>query len=142
MKLFPLRTPLEKTLVGGLAVAVVVVGGSYIKASHDKAAAEKAAKIAYENRAIIEHSCVMDGYGSGSCDFTNTGKSTGSMCGVIEVQGPGKVESSPFCSGQVAPMSTEKVEFKIPAVDELCDNGFESWTKKCDFSFLELDLKA
>ncbi len=133
-------TNLQKSIAGGLTAAVIIVGGAHIKAQHDKAEAEKAAKLAYENRPIINPSCVMNGLGHGSCDFTNIGKSTGSICGMIEVQGPGKAESNQFCSGQVEPMSTEKVEFKVPAVNELCDNGFESWTKKCDFTFIELDL--
>ena len=44
--------------------------------------------------------------------------------------------SDKFCSGQVQPMSTEKVEFTIPAVDDLCDNGFNPWSDKCTFDFV------
>jgi hypothetical protein len=133
-------TVLQKSIVGGLTAAVIIAGGSYIKAQNDEAEAKKAAELAYANRPILDKECVMNGYGKGSCDFTNVGKSTGSMCGKIEVQGPGNVQSNTFCSGQVEPMSTEKVEFNIPAVDELCDNGYESWTKKCDFTFIESGL--
>ena len=133
-------TVLQKSIVGSLTAAVIIAGGSYIKAQNDEAEAKKAAELAYANRPILDKECVMNGYGKGSCDFTNVGKSTGSMCGKIEVQGPGNVQSNTFCSGQVEPMSTEKVEFNIPAVDELCDNGYESWTKKCDFTFIESGL--
>ena len=79
----------------------------------------------------------MNGLGQGNCTFTNTGKTPGAVCGIIKVAGPGTAESSKFCSGQVQPQSTEKVEFHIPEVDQLCDNGFESWTEKCDFEFIQ-----
>jgi hypothetical protein len=39
-------------------------------------------------------------------------------------------------------MTTEKVEFSIPAVNELCDNGLESWTKKCSFTFVQEGTEA
>ena len=94
---------------------------------------------AYENRPIITEDCVMNGLGQGNCTFTNTGKTAGAVCGIIKVAGPGTAESSKFCSGQVQPQSTEKVEFHIPEVDQLCDNGFESWTEKCDFTFVRDD---
>lgn len=96
-------------------------------------------RVAYENRPIITEDCVMNGLGQGNCTFTNTGRTTGAVCGVIQVMGPGIISSSKFCSGQVDPQTTEKVEFHIPQVDQLCDNGFESWMEKCDFTFLRDD---
>jgi hypothetical protein len=78
----------------------------------------------------------MNGYGHGSCKFTNTGKTAGAQCGHIEVQGPGVAKSEQFCSGSVQPLSTTSVEFDIPTVRELCDNGFEDWSKKCSFGFV------
>jgi hypothetical protein len=133
-------TKTQQIISGVVGAALIFSGGVAFKKQHDEAEAKKAAEIAYANRPILDHECVMNGYGKGSCDFTNVGKSTGSMCGEIEVQGPGNVQSNIFCSGQVEPMSTEKVEFNIPAVDDLCDNGYESWTKKCDFTFIESGL--
>jgi hypothetical protein len=125
-------------IVGGtIAVAVAVGGGTIAYNNHKAAQEKKAAELAYANRPIIEVSCTMNGYGQGECNFTNSGKSTGAKCGTINVQGPGVVQSDKFCSGMVQPMSTEKVEFKIPAVDELCDNGFEDWRDKCSFDFYE-----
>lgn len=120
-------------------VSLVIFLGVTETAKYNEKIAKEKAKIAYENRAIVEQSCVMNGLGQGHCDFTNTGKSTGSMCGMIQVEGPGVVTSNKFCSGQVQPQSTTKVEFVIPPVDELCDNGFESWMEKCSFSFVEDD---
>ncbi len=125
-------------IVGGIVVIAVAVGGGI--ATYNKMQAEKAkeaAELAYANRPIIEASCTMNGYGQGECNFTNSGKTEGAKCGTINVQGPGVVQSDKFCSGMVQPMSTEKVEFKIPAVDELCDNGFEDWRDKCSFDFYE-----
>jgi hypothetical protein len=126
------------SVIGGL----VILGGAIsAKVSFDKEQAKKAAELAYANRPIIEQSCILNGLGNGECSFTNTGKTAGAKCGTINVQGPGVVQSDKFCSGMVQPMSTEKVEFKIPAVDELCDNGFEDWRDKCDFDFFEAQPK-
>jgi hypothetical protein len=130
-------TKTQQIIAGIIGATLIIVGGTTIKKQHDEAAAKKAAELAYANRPIVEESCVMNGWGQGECSFTNSGKTAGAKCGTINVQGPGMAQSDKFCSGMVEPMSTEKVEFKIPAVNELCDNGFESWTKKCDFTFVE-----
>ena len=130
----------NKIIIAGVSVALAVTsiaGGIAFKNAKDEAAKKEAARIAYENRPIIEHpACVMNGRGEGDCKFTNTGKTAGAQCGYISVQGPGVVYSEQFCSGLVQSYSTNKVEFDIPAVNELCDNGFESWTEKCEFSFV------
>jgi hypothetical protein len=125
-------------IVGGIVAAGVVIGGSYVTYTNHKAAeAKKAAAEAYANRPIISTpACVMNGYGKGDCKFTNTGKTAGAQCGYIEVKGPGVAKSEQFCSGSVQPYSTNSVEFNVVEVNELCDNGFESWTKKCEFSFI------
>jgi hypothetical protein len=129
-------------IVGGIVAAGVVIGGSTIaynnhKAAEAKKAAEIAAAEAYANRPIIGFpDCVMNGRGEGDCKFTNTGKTAGAQCGYIEVKGPGVAKSEQFCSGSVQPYSTNSVEFNVVEVNELCDNGFESWTKKCDFNFV------
>ncbi len=117
-------------IVGGTALAAAGVVATY--SNHIK-------RVAYENRPIIEEECVMNGLGQGNCSFTNTGKTAGAVCGVIQVMGPGMVESNKFCSGLVDPQTTEKVEFHVPEVDQLCDNGFESWMERCDFTFLRDD---
>ena len=130
-------TKTQKIAAAVVGTIVILGGAITAKVSYDKDQAKKAAELAYANRPIIEASCTMNGYGKGECSFTNSGKSTGAKCGSITVNGPGVVQSDKFCSGQVAPMSTEKVEFNIPAVDELCDNGFDDWRDKCEFSFTE-----
>ena len=122
---------------GAVTIIAVIGGGTAIYNNHKAAEAKKAAELAYANRPIVGEACIMNGYGKGHCDFTNTGKTAGAICGVIQVNGPGIANSNKFCSGMVAPMSTTKVEFNIPAVDELCDNGFEDWGDKCDFSFVK-----
>ena len=135
-------TKTQQIVAGVIGTVLVISAGVVIKKQHDEAEAKKAAEIAYANRAILSEDCVMNGFGQGSCDFTNTGKTVGAICGSIQVDGPGVASSGQFCSGQVNPMSTEKVEFNIPAVNELCDNGFESWTEKCSFSFNRTGVEA
>jgi hypothetical protein len=131
------------TIAGGvIALALAVGGGTVAYNNHKDAEAKKAAEMAYARRPIVEHSCVMNGFGVGSCDFTNSGKTAGAVCGVVQVDGPGTAHSNKFCSGVVEPMTTEKVEFNIPAVDDLCDNGFESWTEKCSFDFIQEGSEA
>jgi hypothetical protein len=130
----------QKTAIyagGSVALIGAIVGGILLNNHLQAEKSRKAAELAYANRPIVEASCTMNGYGAGECNFTNSGKTAGAKCGTINVNGPGVVQSDKFCSGQVAPMSTEKVEFKIPAVDELCDNGFDDWRDKCDFNFVE-----
>ena len=127
---------------GGVAVIGAFIAAIATVNNIQEQERKKAAELAYANRPIIEASCLMDGYGKGECSFTNSGKTAGAKCGVINVQGPGVVQSDKFCSGMVQPMSTEKVEFKIPAVDELCDNGFEDWRDKCGFDFVEDGLNG
>lgn len=125
-------------IAGGTVVILGgVIGGHHAYNTHKAAEEKKAAELAYANRPIVEEACVMNGLGEVKCDFTNSGKTAGAICGVIQVNGPGIANSSKFCSGMVQPMSTEKVELTIPEVDELCDNGFESWTEKCDFTFVK-----
>ncbi len=135
-------TKTQQIIAGVIGTALIISGGVALKKQQDEVAAKKAAELAYANRPIIEASCTMNGYGQGECNFTNSGKTAGAKCGTINVQGPGVVQSDKFCSGMVQPMSTEKVDFKIPAVDELCDNGFEDWRDKCSFDFYESGLQG
>ena len=125
-------------IVGGsIALIAAISGGTVAYNNHKAAEAKKAAELAYARRPIVEASCIMNGYGKGDCSFTNTGKTAGAQCGNIAVTGPGMAYSDKFCSGQVQPQSTTKVEFNIPAVDDLCENGFSPWTYKCNFTFVE-----
>jgi hypothetical protein len=125
------------TIVGGSVAAVaIIVGGTVAYNNHKAAEAKKAAELAFANRPIVEDACVMNGYGKGSCDFTNVGKTAGAVCGVIQVDGPGTTYSNKFCSGMVQPQTTAKVEFNIPAVNKLCEDGFKSWQDVCQFDFM------
>lgn len=97
--------------------------------------------------ANITQECVMNGYGAGSCSFTNTGTKRGAVCGKIVVRSllNNKVyESSKFCSGMVEEKSTTKVEFNIPAVRSACDppeTVVLTWQMLCNFTFLA-DVEA
>ena len=122
-----------------LTVVAIASGVAYKNAEDYKVKTAKieAERIAYANRPIVEETCMMNGYGDGDCKFTNTGKTAGPLCGHIEVDGPGVAKSELFCSGSVQPYTTNKVEFSIPSVGELCANGFESWQDKCSFDFVK-----
>jgi hypothetical protein len=130
-------TKTQQIIAGVVGAVLVISGGVALKKQHDETAAKKAAELAYANRPIVENSCVMNGYGDGSCDFTNVGKTAGAVCGVIQVDGPGVALSNKFCSGSVQPQTTEKVEFRIPAVDKLCTDGLKDWRDVCEFNFVK-----
>lgn len=86
---------------------------------------------------VINEECVMNGFGNGTCSFTNTGSSEGSMCGKITVvtkSGSEKAESSNFCSGTITPNSTNQVGFNVPSTNKMCSNS-SGWTEICDFTF-------
>lgn len=93
---------------------------------------------------LKEH-CVMNGWGHGTCTFTNTGTATGTMCGRIIVTNkyePTEMppESSVLCSGDVAKASTGTVSFSIPSVQEYCSSwqrrGLSKWGDVCDFEWI------
>jgi hypothetical protein len=95
----------------------------------------------------ITPECTMNGLGQGSCSFTNKGTAAGAVCGRIGVNdlwGSAKsgaelsVEfSAPFCSGEVAQMTTTKVDFSVPAMRTLCKSTNRgSWSDVCQFEFL------
>jgi len=86
----------------------------------------------------LTQNCVMNGFGSGHCSFTNTGDAKGSACGKIKVNkkaGGSGLESSVFCSGELKPNSTTKVDFAVPGVNSLCEGG--DWRENCEFGFVE-----
>jgi hypothetical protein len=94
----------------------------------------------------IESECVMNGFGKGECSFTNTGDAPGAQCGRIYVQrlytstsDPKRPDlaSSTFCSGEVAPSSTARVEFTIPDVSTHCEpkHPTAKWSSMCSFEF-------
>ena len=139
------------TVVGCLVGISAIGTGAVAIFNHNEAAKAKAeaeaqqaaAALAYANRPILDKDCTMNGYGAGSCSFTNTGKTAGAMCGRIVVYGPGIHAGGKFCSGMVQPMSTVKVDFSEPAVDKLCDPDYgQKWTDVCSFSFEKEGLEG
>lgn len=104
----------------------------------------------------IGQECTMNGFGAGSCSFTNKGGAAGSVCGHIVVRRNdlGEVaKSGSFCSGEVAKQSTAKVDFHVSAVNSACDDPLDSsgsledlsarmksrksWSDNCSFSFVK-----
>jgi len=125
--------------VVAIASGVAYKNGEDYKAKAKAEAAKiEAQRIAYANRPIVKDYCLMNGFGNGSCKFTNTGKTAGAQCGHIEVKGPGVAKSDLFCSGLVQPYSTTKVEFEIPDVNELCESSSgKVWHEVCSHDFVK-----
>lgn len=97
----------------------------------------------------IEWQCTMNGFGVGSCSFTNTGDGAGAVCGSIEVYkanepvfegtilGEPVAESGKFCSGEVGASTTNQVEFRIASMREVCGGTLDkAWTEVCKFTFV------
>ena len=73
-------------IAGGIVVILGgAIGGYHAYTAHKAAEEKKAAELAYANRPIIDEECLVNGVGDGHCSFTNTGKTTGAVCGVIVV---------------------------------------------------------
>ncbi len=91
----------------------------------------------------IDVQCTMNGLGAGSCDFTNTGTASGSVCGRVVVKSNkmnGSKESGKFCSGEVMPRSTKNVTFTIVGIPDMCFDTSQpsvKWTENCDLEFEE-----
>ena len=114
--------------------------------------------------AKIEKECVMNGFGKGTCTFTNLGDAVGGMCGKIKVFNVEHLNhaeiatSATICSGEIEPKSSKDVEFmaagvrdgcKPPSVDIDYSKSREeiramrdqqkSWNDICAFDFDEVD---
>ena len=86
----------------------------------------------------IQTSCVMNGYGSGKCSFTNVGSGSGAVCGYVLLKNEWKSleeKSSTICSGSVPAKTTNEVSFSIPALQEIC--GRYDWTAYCKFGWVK-----
>lgn len=76
----------------------------------------------------IDHTCeIYSDDATGNCSFTNTGDDSDYTCGIIEVTCSSfdnyKEQSKPFCSGDIKPSSTNKVNFSVPGIIDLCPDG-------------------
>jgi len=94
-------------------------------------------------KANISNNCIMNGFGAGYCNFTNTGNRSGSICGQIvltRTRSECKSQlSEVICSGKVEEKSTSKIEFNMIGIGELCktdDEDQESWKDVCSFEFV------
>ena len=95
---------------------------------------------------VITEECVMNGRGEGTCSFTNTGDSDGSMCGTVVVVKPAEKsppygkseqsESSTFCSGTISKdTTTSQISFNVPRLSEMCSVNSRPWDETCGFAF-------
>ena len=101
----------------------------------------------WANRPILNATCRMNGYGDGECDFTNTGKMSGAMCGYIRVDDKEDtwtktysgyavsaktlLRSETLCSGQVPPFTTKTTRFSVNRYLETCGE------KQCRWAFYQ-----
>ena len=97
----------------------------------------------------INTECTMNGLGKITCEYTNTGKGKGSVCGNIRVfklsNHDEKIESKPFCSGPIEPKETKKLETQFvdlkedTDVKEFCKSIYNDgrWGDECGFNYFE-----
>jgi hypothetical protein len=108
-----------KTGLSTLAVLLIILGWMYFVSGIGEQ---------------IESRCHVNGTGQGSCSFTNTGWTPGSMC--VEVKLVNKrgesASSGSICSGRVWPSDTATRDIAIVAPTELCAGElFSAWTDNC-----------
>lgn len=104
--------------------------------------------------ANIQDNCTVNGLGTGSCQFTNTGPGSGTLCGRVKLTNVSnsRSDTSPlFCSGEVASKATTTVAFQMsapangvcevdnPSYAEVGSAAFDnrkSWTDVCSLEFV------
>lgn len=80
----------------------------------------------------VEARCQVNGLGSGTCQFTNTGWTPGSQCVAVRLvnkQG-GAVSSGPLCSGRIWPNDTAQRDVSI-VVGDNCNAPGAMWNDAC-----------
>lgn len=91
----------------------------------------------------ISTKCLMNGLGRITCEYTNTGKGEGSVCGFVRVfkkdNDDKKINSDTFCSGPVRPKETKKLKTLFVDVREFCKSIYNDgkWGDECGFTFIE-----
>jgi len=90
----------------------------------------------------IESSCKVNGLGQGSCSFTNTGWTPGTVCAEVTITNTSnhKIASSgTLCSGRVWPNDTAEKSFAIVMGDTCTDENpylASPWNKNCEMHVL------
>ena len=86
--------------------------------------------------AKIDASCMLNGFGTGTCEFPNTGWTPGQQCCVVKIVNNygSSADSDEVCSGTVWPgqASERKVGVRMPK--DHCKADFmnnETWTDVC-----------
>ena len=95
----------------------------------------------------IEPTCVMNGWGSGKCEFLNSGDGDGSMEILITVHNirtDSDIGSTTLKSGVIKAGDVRERQFLIPSVKKGCEADFfndETWTDVCHFTVTPVDQK-
>lgn len=89
----------------------------------------------------IAPTCTINGFGTGTCTFTNEGFLPWKLCGRLIVtrdESGRATSSSVFCSGFVLPQSSVSVNFAVEGVQQVCAVEFptgRNWKDVCSMSF-------
>jgi hypothetical protein len=85
--------------------------------------------------------CNMNGFGNGTCTFSNTGSRANGGCGYV-IAWCGDVlrsrKSSTICSGEVAPRESKQMSFSVPGFDRITP-GYKDWRDECGFTWISSD---
>ena len=85
-----------------------------------------------------EPECTMNGFGQGSCIFTNSYPFPWRTCGRIIVERGSKevARTETFCSGFVGPKSSVSMPFSAPYTRDGCETELpKRWSDVCGFTF-------
>lgn len=114
----------RRTLFIALPAAVLVLGFAIYLASGGKAP--------------LEPDCNMNGFGRGTCTFSNTGSRANGACGYITAW-CGDIlrsrKSSTICSGDVAPRDSKQMDFSVAGFDRITPN-YGDWRDTCSFVWI------
>jgi hypothetical protein len=87
----------------------------------------------------VEARCQVNGLGSGTCQFTNTGWTPGSQCVAVRLvnkQG-GAVSSGPLCSGRIWPNDTAQRDVAM-VIGDNCSAPGVMWNDACTMDIRNL----
>jgi hypothetical protein len=87
----------------------------------------------------LQAQCKINGLGSGTCQFTNTGWTPGSQCIAVRLVNKkgGFVSSGPLCSGRVWPNDTAQKDVSM-VVGDTCSAPDASWSDVCEMDIHNL----
>ncbi|MFU8804818.1 MAG: tetratricopeptide repeat protein [Bradymonadaceae bacterium] len=84
--------------------------------------------------------CIMNGYGQGTCTFSNPSSRANGACGSV-IAWCGDIlrsrKSSTMCSGDVAPRDSKQMTFSVAGFDRITP-AYKDWRDECSFTWIPL----